>query len=89
MVKSFEKWSTDKKRKYGDTDIVKSDFGYHIMYFVEDTTSTMFKCKTAVKSEQEMEYIKSFDVKRHKGAMKKTTVAKPQKEDKNDAAEVE
>ena len=78
MVKSFEEWSTDKSRKYGDTGIVKSDYGYHIMYFVEDTTSTMYKCASAVKSEKEMDYIKSFKVKKHKGAMKKTTVAKPQ-----------
>ena len=89
MVKSFEEWSTDKKRKYGDTDIVKSDFGYHIMFFVEDTTSTLFKCESAVKSEKEMEYIKSFEVKKHSGAMKKTTVAKPQAATTNSEATAE
>ena len=77
MVKSFEEWSTDKSRKYGDTAIVKSDYGYHIMYFVEDTTSNLYKCELSVQSENETKYIKSFEVKKHKGAMKKTTVAKP------------
>ncbi|MBR4242061.1 MAG: peptidylprolyl isomerase [Eubacterium sp.] len=81
MVKNFEEWSTDKKRKYGDTDIVKSDFGYHIIFFVEDTTSSLFKSKIAVQTEKENEYIKSFEIKKHSGAMKKTTVAKPEKAD--------
>ncbi len=35
MVESFDAWSFDASRKYGDTGIVKSDFGYHIMYFVK------------------------------------------------------
>ena len=34
MVPSFEQWSIDSQRKYGDTDIVESDFGYHIMFFI-------------------------------------------------------
>ena len=85
MVKSFEEWSTDKNRKYGDTDIVKSDFGYHIMYFVEDTTSNLYKCELEVQSEKEQEYIHSFKVKKHNSAMKKTTVAKPQSADESQA----
>ncbi len=35
MVEPFEEWSFDKTRKYGDTGLVKSDFGYHIMFFIE------------------------------------------------------
>ena len=34
MVEPFEKWSFDAARKEGDTGIVKTDYGYHIMYFV-------------------------------------------------------
>lgn len=34
MVNSFSAWCFDSSRKAGDTAIVKSDFGYHIMYFV-------------------------------------------------------
>ena len=86
MVKSFEEWSTDKSRKYGDTDIVKSDYGYHIMYFVEDTTSSLFSCEQAVQSENEQEYIKSFRVKKNNHSMKKTMVAKPVEATENDYA---
>jgi hypothetical protein len=78
MVKEFESWSTDKSRKYGDTDIVKSDYGYHIMFFVEDTNSSLFKSEQAVVAEKEQEYIKSFKVKKNRRSMKKTMVAKPQ-----------
>lgn len=34
MVAPFESWAYDSARKAGDTDIVKTDYGYHIMYFV-------------------------------------------------------
>ena len=36
MVKEFEDWLFDSTRKAGDTGIVKTDYGYHIMYFVGD-----------------------------------------------------
>jgi len=35
MVAPFENWSFDPARKPGDTGIVKSTYGYHIMYFVK------------------------------------------------------
>ncbi len=34
MVEPFEEWCYDESRTEGDTDIVKTDYGYHIMYFV-------------------------------------------------------
>ena len=33
-VESFLNWSIDPSRKTGDTDIVQTQYGYHIMYFV-------------------------------------------------------
>ena len=33
MVDSFDAWCFDAARKPGDTGIVKTDYGYHIMYF--------------------------------------------------------
>ena len=36
MVAAFEDWCFDSSRKAGDTGIVKSDYGYHIIYFVGD-----------------------------------------------------
>lgn len=37
-VAEFEAWSFDDARKAGDTGIVETDYGYHIMYFVSDNT---------------------------------------------------
>ena len=34
MVAPFEAWCFDESRETGDTGIVKTDYGYHIMYFV-------------------------------------------------------
>lgn len=34
MVPAFNDWCFDESRKYGDTDIVKTNYGYHIMFFV-------------------------------------------------------
>lgn len=38
MVEEFNDWCFDSSRKAGDTDIVKTDYGYHIMYYVGRTT---------------------------------------------------
>ena len=38
MVPEFEQWSFDAARKNGDTGIVKTEYGYHIMYFVNART---------------------------------------------------
>ncbi len=35
MVQNFNDWCFDTSRKYGDTGLVKTEYGYHIMYFVE------------------------------------------------------
>lgn len=37
MVAPFEDWCFDESRKTGDTGLVKTDFGYHVMYFVDST----------------------------------------------------
>lgn len=34
MVAEFENWAYDAARKTGDTGIVQTDYGYHIMYYV-------------------------------------------------------
>lgn len=34
MVSEFDEWIFDKGRKTGDVEVVKSDYGYHIMYYV-------------------------------------------------------
>ena len=35
MVAEFEDWIFDLSRKTGDTGLVKTQYGYHVMYFVD------------------------------------------------------
>lgn len=39
-VESFLNWSIDPNRKVGDTEIIESEYGYHIMYFVKHSDLT-------------------------------------------------
>ncbi len=43
MVSTFNTWCFDSNRKAGDVDIVKTEFGYHIMYFVGETGTPAWK----------------------------------------------
>ncbi len=40
MVEGFEKWCYDPDRQIGDTGLVESVYGYHIMFFVGDSDTT-------------------------------------------------
>ena len=40
MVTEFNDWCYDAARKSGDTSIVQTQYGYHIMYFVGDSDVT-------------------------------------------------
>ena len=35
MVAPFEEWCFDESRQYGDTGLVQTTYGYHVMFFVE------------------------------------------------------
>lgn len=48
MVTEFNDWCFDSSRQPGDTGIVKTSYGYHIMYFVGTTDEIYWR--TAVKS---------------------------------------
>ncbi len=49
MVPSFNGWCFDAARKAGDVAIVKSEFGYHVMYF--EGTGDEPSWKTSVKNQ--------------------------------------
>ncbi len=40
MVVNFNDWCFDESRKAGDTGIVETEYGYHVMYFVGDSDVT-------------------------------------------------
>ena len=40
MVQAFNDWCFDASRKTGDTAIVETEYGYHVMYFVGNSGVT-------------------------------------------------
>lgn len=48
MVKPFEDWCFDASRKTGDTGIVKTDYGYHIMYYVDEEAQWIYQCREEI-----------------------------------------
>lgn len=71
MVLDFEKWSIDDSRKYGDTGIVKSDYGYHIMFFINDCPEYQSKIIAQIKSDRLSDMIDKAKIKVHENAIKK------------------
>lgn len=80
MVPEFEKWATDKSHKYGDVGIVKTQFGYHIMFYIFDGPEYRFNALYDMKAEKIAEIEKKFAEEYtvdEKMAMKKVKVAEP------------
>ncbi len=63
FVEEFLNWSIDMSRKTGDTGIVKTQFGYHIMYFVEGEPYWMNMARTNLLSERTTEMINAAEEK--------------------------
>ncbi len=53
MVEAFEDWCFDKDRKVGDTGIVETTYGYHVMYYVgeADVTYRDFMITNTIRNE--------------------------------------
>ena len=58
-VENFEAWSFDPARKAGDTGIVETEYGYHIMYFVSDNTEDL-DWKDSIKSAKSSDALTAF-----------------------------
>ena len=43
MVPTFNAWCFDSSRKEGDTAIVQTEYGYHIMYFESTSDLTVWE----------------------------------------------
>lgn len=52
MVASFNDWCFDSSRKSGNTGIIESEYGYHVMYFVgqSDTTYRDYQIENELRS---------------------------------------
>ncbi|MBQ5348842.1 MAG: peptidylprolyl isomerase [Phascolarctobacterium sp.] len=46
LVEPFKEWIFDESREFGNTDLVKTEFGYHVMFFVGKTYTWSGYCST-------------------------------------------
>ena len=52
LVKPFLNWCLDENREYGDYGLVKSTYGYHVMFFVERDAGWILYCRNGVRNEK-------------------------------------
>ena len=71
MVDAFNDWCFDASRKPGDTGIIETEYGYHIMYYVGNDHDETWK--TTVKTALSNEAFNSFDTETLKGDTYKLT----------------
>lgn len=60
MVEEFDNWIFDAARKSGDYDIVKTEYGYHLMYFVS-TSDESYRDHLIEDTMREEDYTKWYD----------------------------
>lgn len=63
MVEEFEAWLFDASRKEGDTGVVQTDFGFHVMLYCGEEILSEANAKAGVVSEKYSEYLKSNEGK--------------------------
>lgn len=54
MVQAFDDWCFDTARRPGNTGVIKSEYGYHVMYFVEQGEQVYWKviCEEELRGER-------------------------------------
>ncbi len=57
LPKSFRDWYTDGARQVGDYGLVKSDYGYHIMYLSSREPAWIYNCRNILVSNGIAEYV--------------------------------
>lgn len=59
MVEPFDTWIFDESREYGDSGLVKTTYGYHIMFFVKREPGWVFYSRDGVMGEMATEYLEN------------------------------
>lgn len=59
FVTEFKEWYLDESRQAGDTGLVKSDYGYHIMYYSGSQSIWQEKCKALAWQVKSDEFVKA------------------------------
>lgn len=75
-TENFENWALDSSRKYGDVDIVKTEFGYHIMFFISYVPNYMYTAQQDCLNEKTLKLLDSTKLETGLG-MKNVNYASP------------
>lgn len=60
MVEPFENWCFDESRVYGDYGLVKTSYGYHVMYFVSSTPQWQYYAESGWISQETNRFIEEL-----------------------------
>lgn len=57
-VPEFRNWAIDPERKAGDAEVIETEFGYHVMYYVgaDETTYRDFMIENDIRTEDQEEW---------------------------------
>ena len=61
FVEEFKAWYLDEARKPGDTGLIKTSHGYHIMYFVDKYPIWEYQAEEAIVKERTEEVTKILE----------------------------
>jgi len=59
MVPEFNDWCFDENRKYGDYDLVRTSYGYHVMFFVKSEPRWTYYAETDWLNQQSAELLEA------------------------------
>ena len=60
MVKPFEEWCFDDARTEGETGLVKTDYGYHVMYFKQSRPAWIQSARTDLMTDKGQQILQDF-----------------------------
>lgn len=76
LVEEFENWSTAPERQYGDVGMVKTEYGYHLIYFISNQEAWKFTAENALLGQKQDENVEKIKSDKKLG-FKNRTIAKP------------
>lgn len=76
LVAPFEAWSLDPSRKYGDVGMVKTEYGYHLIYYISNQEAWKYTAQSAVLGNKQDENVEKITTKKKMG-FKHRAIAKP------------
>lgn len=71
MVSEFESWALDKEHQFGDVEIVKSQYGYHIMFFISKDAAYKAQLASDVRNTNLQKIVDDTKLSKHDSVLKK------------------